>query len=68
MKNNNSTKKLSFISTIKSILWAFFGVRKHSEYEKEQAHFNPIFVILAAVFLAILFVLTLILIINYIVL
>lgn len=66
-QNDKYQKKLSFANTIKSILWAFFGVRKHTEYEKEQAHFNPFYVIFGAIFLVAIFILILLIIINFVI-
>jgi hypothetical protein len=40
--------KLSFAATLKAVFWSFFGVRKKSSYERDAAHLNPVYLIIAA--------------------
>lgn len=54
--------KLSFGAAMKAVFWSFFGVRKRSAYERDAAHLNPVYVILAgllgvAIFIAVLIIL-----------
>lgn len=64
---NASQRKLSFFATLKAICWAFFGVRKKSAYEQDVEKLNPIFVIIAGILGAAVFVITLILIVKSVV-
>lgn len=53
---------MSFKATMKAVFWSFFGVRKRSAYERDAAHLNPVYVILAgllgvAIFITVLIVL-----------
>jgi len=55
-------RKLSFMATMKAVFWSFFGVRKRSSYERDAAHLNPVYVIIAglvgvAIFIAALVIL-----------
>ncbi len=52
--------------TIKMILWAFLGVRKKSEFDKD-IKINPILILATGFILAVLFVISLIVIVNMIV-
>lgn len=60
-------RKLSFFATLKAVCWSFFGVRKKSSYEEDVAKLNPIYVVIAGILVAVLFVTTLILIVKYVV-
>ena len=62
-----SQRKASFGATVKAVLWSFFGVRKRSEYEKDAQQLNPLHVIAAGLIGAVIFVVTLILIVKSVV-
>jgi hypothetical protein len=50
------------VRTVRAVLWAFFGVRRGAEYERDVARLNPVHVIIAGVIAAALFVTVLIMI------
>ena len=54
-----SQRPMSFLATVKAVMWSFFGVRKNSAYEEDTAKLNPLHVIIAGVIAAIIFILTL---------
>lgn len=54
------------IRAIKAVLWAFLGIRKNSE-RLEDSKIRPLHIIAAGLFLAFLFVITLILIVKWVV-
>jgi hypothetical protein len=56
----------SFVQTMKAVAWSFFGVRKGSDYEKDLGRLNPVHVIVAGVIGAVLFVLALLLLVNWV--
>lgn len=60
-------RKGSFAQTLKAVAWSFFGVRKSSDYAQDVAKINPIHVIVAGVLLAVLFVVGLILLVNWVI-
>ncbi len=60
-------RKLSFLATVKAVLWSFFGVRKKSAYEKDAAQLNPVHVIIAGVIGALIFIATLVTIVKIVV-
>jgi hypothetical protein len=57
----------SFGATLKAIFWSFFGVRKRSEYEKDAEELNPLYVIIAALIGALIFIGTLLIIVKSVV-
>lgn len=56
-----------FLSTMRAVLWSFFGVRRKSDYEKDAAELNPVHVIVTGVLAAALFVIVLLVIVNLVV-
>ena len=59
-------RKGSFLQTMRAVAWSFFGIRKGSEYEKDVGQLNPVHVIIAGVLGALLFVLALVGIVNWV--
>jgi hypothetical protein len=57
----------SFLQTVKAIAWAFFGVRKRADYDRDVAQLNPVHVIITGVIGAALFVLVLVLLVNWVI-
>ena len=60
-------RKGSFWQTLRAVAWSFFGVRKGSEYEKDVSRLNPLHVVIAGVVGAILFVVALVLLVNWVI-
>ncbi len=60
-------RKGSFWQTVKAVGWSFFGVRKASDYEEDVAKINPVHVIVAGVLAGVLFVLSLVLLVKWVV-
>ena len=58
---------MSFVATVKAVLWSFFGVRKNSAYEEDTQNLNPVHVIIAGIIAAVLFVLALLLLVKIVV-
>jgi hypothetical protein len=64
---NLTQRKSSFGATVKAVLWGFFGVRKRSGYEHDAAKLNPVHLIIAGVIGALIFIATLLIIVNIVV-
>lgn len=60
-------RKATFFATMKAVLWSFLGIRKKQGYEQDAAQLNPVHVIIAGLIAALLFVLALIAVVNYVV-
>lgn len=59
--------RAGFAQTVRAVLWSFFGVRRKSDYEKDAAQLNPVYVIIIGIAAAALFVIVLIVIVNWVV-
>lgn len=59
-------RKGSVLETVRAVLWGFLGVRRQSDYQRDVARLNPIHLMVAGVVMALVFVLTLILIVNWV--
>jgi hypothetical protein len=59
-------RKGSFLQTLRAVAWSFFGVRKSSEYEKDVSQLNPVHVVIAGVLAGVLFVLGLLMLVNWV--
>lgn len=59
-------RKGSFVRTMKAVAWSFFGVRKGVDYEKDVNQLNPVHVVIAGVIGAALFIVALLLLVNWV--
>ncbi|MES2886467.1 MAG: DUF2970 domain-containing protein [Pseudomonadota bacterium] len=59
-------RKGSFLQTLKAVGWSFFGVRKSAEHEKDVNQLNPVHVVIAAVLAAVVFVLSLVVLVHWV--
>lgn len=59
-------RKGSFIGTVKAVLWGFLGVRRNADYQNDIAKLNPLHLMAVGVGMAFLFVLALILLVNWV--
>ena len=57
----------SFWRSLKMVAWSFFGIRKNSESHDETARVNPVHVVVAGIASAVVFVIGLILLVNWVV-
>ena len=62
-----SRRRMSFVATVKAVMWSFFGVRKKSAYEEDTQKLNPVHVIIAGIIAAVLFVMTLLMLVKMVV-
>ena len=56
----------SFLRSVKMVGWSFLGIRKNSEYQQDLASVNPLHIILAAFGGVLVFVVGLVLLVNWI--
>lgn len=59
-------RKGSFLQTMRAVAWSFFGVRKSADYEKDVSQLNPVHVIIAGVIGAVLFIVLLLVLVNWV--
>ena len=60
-------RKGSILGTVKAVLWGFLGVRRNADYQNDIAKLNPIHIMVVGVLMALLFVVSLILLVNWVV-
>jgi hypothetical protein len=60
-------RPLSFVRTVKAVAWSFLGIRKRAGYEQDVEKLNPFHVIVAGIVAAVLFVLSLVWLVNWVV-
>ena len=60
-------RKGSFLQTMKAVAWSFFGVRKSKDYEQDVSKLNPVHVIIAGVIGAVIFVVVLVLLVQWVI-
>ncbi len=60
-------RKAALWPTIKAVAWSFLGVRKNSEFQADIGRLNPYTIIAVGLVGAVLFVLTLIALVNWVV-
>lgn len=64
--DNNKLKPVSIFFTTKAVLWSFLGIRNKDEAQADMSRLNLKYVIVIAIFLAILFVVSLVLLVNFV--
>ena len=57
----------SLAGTVKAVLWGFLGVRRRADYQQDIERLNPLHLMAVGVAMAFLFVLALILVVNWVV-
>ena len=62
-----AARKGSLVRTLRAVAWSFFGVRKSRDYEHDVSELNPVHVIIAGVVGAALFVVALVLLVNWVI-
>jgi hypothetical protein len=60
-------RPMSFLQTMRAVAWSFFGVRRGADYEKDVAQLNPVHVIIAGIMGAVLFVLVLVMLVQWVI-
>jgi nitrate reductase NapE component len=59
--------KPSFARTVKAVAWSFLGIRKNSEFHNDAAHLSLFHIIAVGLVGALLFVVSLIALVNWVV-
>jgi hypothetical protein len=60
-------RKGSLLRTVQAVLWSFIGVRKNADYQKDIEKLNPFHLMGVGIAAALLFVLGLIALVNWVV-
>ncbi len=60
-------RKSSLWATVKAVAWSFLGIRRSSEFQADVGRLNPLYIILVGVVGAVIFILSLIALVNWVV-
>ncbi len=63
---SSPARQSGFFRTVKAVLWSFFGVRGGRDHEQDMAQLNPVHVIITGVIAGILFVLSLVVLVRFV--
>ena len=66
-KSSAGSQSESFTRSIKLVAWSFLGIRSHQGYQQDLAKVNPLHVVLVGVVAALLLVVSLIGLVNWVV-
>jgi hypothetical protein len=58
---------MKLLQTVRAVAWSFIGIRKNSEYQQDLGKLNPLHIIVVALVAVALFVVGMILLVNWIV-
>jgi hypothetical protein len=62
-----SGRQMSFFRAVQAVLWSFIGIRKNSAGQEDMAKLNPFHVLVVGISLALIFVVGLIALVNWVV-
>jgi len=62
-----SPRRGSLLRTVRAVAWSFFGVRKSRDLERDVSELKPLHVIVVGVAVAAVFVLALVLLVNWVI-
>ena len=57
----------SLVRTVQAVLWSFLGIRKGADYQKDTERLNPFHIIVVGIVIALIFVLGLMALVNWVV-
>jgi hypothetical protein len=52
---------------VKTVAWSFLGIRKNTEFQQDLAHVNPLHIIAVAIGGVLMFVVSLVIFVNWVV-
>lgn len=59
--------RAGFLATMRAVLWSFLGIRKRRDYHQDAANLDPKAVIVAGVLAGVVFVLSIVMFVRYVV-
>jgi uncharacterized membrane protein YidH (DUF202 family) len=59
-------RKGSWMATVNAVLWGFLGVRRQSDYQADIAKLNPLHIVAVGIVMTFLFVIGLIVLVNWV--
>ncbi len=65
--SSSPARKGSLLRTVQAVAWSFIGIRKNSDYQEDLVKLNPVHIIVVGLAGTLLFVLSLIVLVNWVV-
>jgi hypothetical protein len=62
-----AARPASFMQTMRAVAWSFLGIRKRAGFEQDVQKLNPVHVVVAGVLGAVIFVVTLIVVVRWVI-
>lgn len=62
--NRGGRRRAGFLATLRAVLWSFFGVRKRHAHLEDAGSLNPLAVVVAGVLAGVVFVITIVLVVQ----
>jgi hypothetical protein len=59
--------RAGFWSTLRAVMWSFFGIRRRKDYQRDATSLDPKAVIVAGVLAGVIFVLTIVAFVRFVV-
>lgn len=66
-KQQPATRKLSTWRAAKAVFWGFFGVRRGRDHQDDATHLTPMQIVIAGLIGGVLFVVTVLTVVNWVV-
>ena len=64
---HSASEKASFLRSIRLVAWSFLGIRANKEYQQDLARVNPLHVMFVGILAALMLVVSLIGLVNWVV-
>ncbi len=61
------SRKASIFRTVQAVLWSFLGIRKQADCQTDTENLNPFHIVVVGIAIALIFVLGLIALVNWVV-
>ncbi|MET0268002.1 MAG: DUF2970 domain-containing protein [Duganella sp.] len=49
-------QQASFLYSLKAVIWSFFGLRRKSDFDNDEARLNPVHIVIAALIAVAVFI------------
>lgn len=65
-KADGTPRQAGFLAVVRAVFWSFLGIRKKSHYQQDSVTIKPYQVIIAGLIGALLFILSLVLVVHFV--
>lgn len=65
--DDKTPRRAGFLATLRAVMWSFLGIRKGKDYQRDSASLDPKAVIVAGVLAGLIFVLSIVAFVRFVV-